>query len=108
MSNPRAAVSVLAGLLGLGALVGAAAAAYSSEQVGLREAAGGIPLGLILSVLAIRFGRQATDLHQRTLGRAGGRVLARLGRLLGSVGLLVSVTAILAVGVYAVLAILLD
>jgi hypothetical protein len=104
----KAALSVLFGLLALGALAGAAAAARYSDRVGLREAAGGIPLGLILSVLAIRLGRQATERHQRSLGGAGGRISARIGRFLGSLALLVSATAILAVGVYAVLAVLLD
>jgi hypothetical protein len=99
---------VLAGLLALAALAGAAAAAKYSDRVGLREAAGGVPAGFLLGILAIRFGRQATERHRRTLGRAGGRVLSQVGRLLGSVALLVSLTAALAFGVYAVLTLLLD
>ena len=108
MRNGKAALSVVVGLLALGALAGAAAAAKYSARVGLREAVAGVPVGFLLSVAAIRFGRQGTERHQRTLGRAGGRALARVGRLLGSLGLLVSLTAALALGVFAALTLLLD
>ena len=108
MRNGRAAASVLVGLLALADLAGAAAAARFSSHVGFREAVAGIPVGLVLSVLAIRLGRQGTERYQRTLGRAGGRTVAAAGRVLGTVALVVSVTAVLAVAVYGVLSVLLD
>jgi hypothetical protein len=106
--NGKAALSVLFGLLALGALGAAVAAARYSTRVGLREAGAGIPLGLLFSVFAIRFGRQGAERHQRTLGRTGGRVPAAVGRALGAVALIVSVTAVLAVVVFAVLTLVLD
>jgi hypothetical protein len=106
--NRRAVLSVTCALLALGVLVGAAAASRYSSLVGLREAAGAIPLGLVLSVFAIRLGRQGTEHARRTLGRSGGRALARLGRALGGLALLISITAVLAVGVFAVLTVVLD
>ena len=108
MRNGRAVLSVLFALAALGVLVGAAAASRFSDLVGLREAGGAIPIGFLLSILAVRFGRQGAERERRTLGRAGGRFLARVGRALGGLALLVSVTAALAVGVFAVLTVVLD
>jgi len=39
-----------------------------------------------------------------TLGRAGGRATARIGRLLGLAGILICATAALALGFYGLLA----
>jgi hypothetical protein len=62
----------------------------------------------VLGYLALVFARRARGEHQRTLGRAGGRVLEMLGRVLGGAALLLAVTAALALGVFAVLALAFD
>ena len=108
MRNGKAWLSVLFGLLALGVMLGTAAAARLSEHVGLWEGVGAVPVGGVLAILAIRFSRAARELHQRTLGRAGGRVLSALGRGLGMLAFLVALTAALALGVFAVLALVLD
>jgi hypothetical protein len=108
MRNGKAVLSVLFGLVALGAMLGTAAAARLSEHVGLWEGVAAVPVGALLGILAIRFGRAGYERHQRTLGRAGGRVFSALGRGLGTLALLVALTAALALGVFAVLAVVLD
>jgi choline-glycine betaine transporter len=103
MRNPKAIWSVVLGVLALAVLFGGGAAAGMLESVHWQEAIAAIPVGAILAVLALRFGRLARWDHQRTLGRAGGRTLAATGRGLGALALLIAVTAGLAFVVFAVL-----
>ena len=94
--------ALLAGLLALAVLFGGAASARMLDEVGF-EAALAVPLGAFLALLTLSLARRARIANQRTLGRAGGHVLAGLARGLGVVALLVAVTAALALGVFAVL-----
>jgi hypothetical protein len=106
--NPRALWAFLFALLAVGALVGGAAAARLSERVGLVEAVAAVPLGVFLALISLSLARRARYEYQRTVGRAGGAALAAVARLLGAIALLIGVTAALALGVFAVLALVLD
>jgi hypothetical protein len=106
--NARAVWAFLFALLALGALFGGAAAARLSERVGFVEAVGAVPLGIFLAFISLSLARRARYEYQRTMGRAGGAGLAAVARILGSIALLIGVTAALALGVFAVLALVLD
>lgn len=108
MANARAVWAFLVALLALGVLVGAAAAAQLSEQVGLAEGAPAVAVGFVLAVVSLSLARRARFEHQRTLGRVGGAGLATAARVLGLVALIVAVTAALALAVFAVLTLVLD
>jgi hypothetical protein len=58
---------------------------------------------VLLGFFAIVLARRARERVQITLGRAGGERAARAGRLLGLLGLLVGVTAAIALGFYGLL-----
>jgi hypothetical protein len=108
VSNSRAVWAFVVALLALDVLLGAAAAARFMSEVGLAEAAPAVPLGLILSLVSLSLARRARFEHQRTLGRVGGTGLAAAARLIGTVALIVAVTASLALAVFAVLTLVLD
>ena len=108
MRNARAVWAFIFALLALGALCGGAAAARLSERVGFVEAVGAVPLGVFLALVSVSLARRARYEYERTLGRAGGRGLAVVARSLGAIALILGVTAALALGVYAVLALILD
>jgi precorrin isomerase len=108
MRNPKAAWALVTALLALGVLVGGAAAARLMSQVGLVEAVPAVPVGLVLALASLSLGRRARFEHQRTLGRAGGAGLAAAARGLGTIALIVALTAALALAVFAVLTLALD
>ena len=108
MSNPKAVWAFVLALLALGVLLGAAAAARLVSEVGLKEGAPAVPLALVLSLISLSLARRARFEHQRTLGRVGGTGLATAARVLGTVALIVAVTASLALAVFAVLTLVLD
>ncbi len=102
MRNGSAAASVLAALLALGALALGAYVAWTNRLTWL-EAAAAVPVSGFFAVLSLALAGRARTVHQRTLGRAGGSALAGLGRGLGLLALVVTLTAALALGVFAVL-----
>ncbi|MEO8289771.1 MAG: hypothetical protein ABI649_02095 [Gaiellaceae bacterium] len=108
MRNPRAVWAFVTAVLALAVLVGGAVAARMSARVGLYEAIPAVPLGLVLAFASISLARRARFEHQRSLGRRGGGGLAAAARLLGGIALLVSATAALALGVFAVLTLVLQ
>jgi hypothetical protein len=108
VQNPKAAWALITALLALGVLAGAVAGARSFEAVGLYETLGAVPAAGLLALISLSLARRARWEHQRTLGRAGGTGVAALARVLGTVALLIALTAALALVVYAVLALALD
>jgi hypothetical protein len=62
-----------------------------------------IPIAVILGVFAVVLSRRAKELDRATLGRAGGGRAARLGRVLGILGLCIAASATIALAVYGVL-----
>jgi hypothetical protein len=101
--NGKAFGAVFVGLLALAVLAFAVAAAVVLDRVELVQAAPALVVCAVLAVLALALGGQARIAHQRSLGRIGGVAVARFGRFLGGLALVLDLTAALAVGVYAVL-----
>jgi hypothetical protein len=106
--NAKAAWGLVTAVLAFGVLAGAVVGARSFEEVGLYEAVGAVPVAGLLALISLSLARRARWEHQRTLGRAGGTGVATLARMLGTVALLIALTAALALVVYAVLALALD
>ena len=101
--NRAAGASLLFGLLGAATIPAAIAVAEWHEDLELAHAGFAVPAGFLLSVLAIWLARRARRGLERSLGRIGGRRLARAGRILGWLGVDIALTAAVALGVYAYL-----
>ena len=101
--NAKAVGAFVAGLLALAVLAAAAALPQFLDSITPLRALIVIPGAVLLALVSIALARRARFDFQRTLGRIGGDGLALTGWVLGIVALLVSLTAALAVGVYAVL-----
>lgn len=102
--NPRATASVVVGALALAAVpAGVVLARYSSRVTLLGAGLVAAPLGVVLGVYALVLARRGRETVVRTLGRSGGEGTARLGRALGLLGLLLSLTAGLALAFYGLL-----
>jgi hypothetical protein len=91
------------GLLGLAALPVAVVVAQESDDLTMVQAGVAVPVAALLSLLALWFARRARRRSDRTIGRVGGRGAARVGKLLGGLGLYLAATAAIALGVYALL-----
>jgi ABC-type Fe3+ transport system permease subunit len=94
---------VLLGLLSLATLPAAVFVARESDDLTLVEAGVAVPVAAVLALLALWLAQRARRRADRTLDRVGGRGAARVGKLLGGLGLYVAATAALALGVYALL-----
>ena len=103
MRNGKAIGAFLCGFLAIGLLVAGAAVPRFVDDVDPLRALVVVPPAVIFALAAIALSRRARFEFQRTLGRVGGNGLAVAARVLSVVALLVSVTAALAVGVFAVL-----
>jgi hypothetical protein len=101
--NAAAPFSVLLGLLSLATLPAAVVVARESDDLTLVQAGLAVPLAALLGLLALWLARRARRRADRTLDRVGGRGAARMGKLLGGLGLYLAATAALALGVYALL-----
>lgn len=108
MGNPKAAWALITAVLALGVLAGAAAAARLMSQVGLIEAVPAVPLALVLALVSVSLARRVRFDQQRALGRVPGAGLAGVARGLGTLALIVALTAALALAVFAVLSLALD
>lgn len=69
----------------------------------LLDAGYAIPVGIVLGMAALLLARAARRGDERALGRLGGARAARLGRILGTVGICLALTALISVGVYQLL-----
>jgi hypothetical protein len=95
---------VLLGLLSLATLPVAVIVARESDDRTLVEAGVvTVPVAALLALFALWLARRGRRRADRTLDRVGGRGAARVGKLLGGLGLYVAATAALALGVYALL-----
>ena len=102
-ANPRATWSVVCGLLSLAAVPAGIALARETRPVTLVNSSGSVVVTVLLGFSAIVLARRARERIEITLGRAGGKGAARIGRALGVLGLLAGVTAALALGFYGLL-----
>jgi hypothetical protein len=101
--NPRAWWSLVCGIAAIAAIPGGTLLARESERVTLVDSSGSVAVAALLGWAAIVLARRAQDRLQISLGRAGGGGAARVGRILGIVGLLVAGTAALALGFWGLL-----
>jgi hypothetical protein len=90
------------GLLSV-ATVPVAIAVTHFAGVDVLQAGWAILLGFALGIAALRLASGARRLTERTIGRVGGVRGARLGRLLGVLGVYIGLTAALAIGIYELL-----
>ena len=100
--NPRAAASLIVGLLGVLA-VPAGILLARETGVTLVQAGGAIAVGALLGLAALIEARRGRERAQMTLGRAGGERAARSGRVLAILSLMIAATAGLALGFYGLL-----
>jgi hypothetical protein len=63
----------------------------------------GIPLGLAFGIAALVAARAARRRNEQSLGRLGGTRAARFGRIVGTLGICLALTALLSLGVYELL-----
>jgi hypothetical protein len=94
---------VLVGLAAVATIPAAVVAAEFYDVATLLESAVSIVPAAVLSIVAISLARRARRTVERTLGRTRGGGLARIGRLLGWVGLYLAITASISVATYYVL-----
>jgi hypothetical protein len=101
--NDAARGSIALALLALALPVAAYVAARQLERVSLVQATEASCGSVVLGGCAVLLARRGLRTVERTLGRAGGEGWARVGRLLGLLGLCLGLTAGIALGVYALL-----
>ena len=101
--NARATWSVVLGLLSALTLPVAIVGTRYSGSYELLHAGFAIPIAAVFGIFALALARRARGLDRATLGRAGGGRSARIGRLLGILGLCMAASASIALAVYAVL-----
>jgi hypothetical protein len=95
-----AVVSLLVGVLAAAAIpVGILITDYRND-LRLIHAGYSVPVAAILGFIAIRLARRARRRLERTVGRAGGAVPARLGRILGWLGLYFALIGAIALAFY--------
>jgi hypothetical protein len=101
--NTRAAWSVVVGLLAASTMPAAIVATRYSGSYELLHAGFAIPIAALLGILAIVLARKARAVDRAKLGKAGGLKAARVGRLLGILGICMASSATIAVAVYELL-----
>ena len=81
-----------------------AAVLVSEQRADLRllHAGFAVPVAFVLGFVGIRLARRARRRLQRTIGRAGGVVTARLGRILSWLGVYLALIGAIALLVYAI------
>ena len=95
-----AVVSLLLGLLAVFTIPVAILVTDQRNDLRLIHAGFAVPVAAILAIVAIRLAKSARTRLERTLGRAGGEVPARLGRLLGWLGLYLALIGAISLAVY--------
>jgi hypothetical protein len=100
--NRAAVFSLILGLLAVAAIPVAIVVTERREDLRLLHAGVAVPVAFVLGIAGIRLARRARKRLERTLGRAGGAVPARLGRVFSWIGVYVALIGAIALGVYAV------
>ena len=103
MRNAPALWSVVLGLLATAAIPAAVLYADWSGRVQLIWAGVAVPVAALLGLGALAAARAGQRRAQMTLLRRSGSATARLGRLLGTLGLLLAGTGTIALVVYLIL-----
>jgi hypothetical protein len=108
VTNTKAAWALATGLVALAVFGAAAGSARYYDEVRLVDAVVAVPLALAFGIASVVLGHRARTEHQRTLGRSGNRSFIALARVVGTLGLLLGLTAALALTVFAVLVLVLE
>ena len=95
--------SVVVGALSVATLPVAVAATRYSDAYELLHAGVAVPVGIALGAVAVALARQARARRDATIGRARGRNAARVGRVLGILGLCLACSGLVALAVYGLL-----
>jgi len=103
MRNGKAIGALVCAFVAVGLLVASVVVPRYVDTVDPLRALLAVPVAAVFALAALSLARRARFDFQRTLGRVGGDGLAVTARVLGVVALLVSLTAALAAGVFAVL-----
>jgi hypothetical protein len=101
--NDAARLSFLLSLLGVAAIPVAVAVTESRSDLRLVHAGFAVPVAFLFSLLGVLSARRGSRNFERTLGRVGGRGLARAGRILGSIGIYMALVGAASIGVWAYL-----
>ena len=88
------------GLIAVLSIPAAVAVTNYRNDLRLIHAGVAVPVAALLGIVAIRLARRARRRHERTLGRAGGVVPARLGRILGWFGFYLALIGAISLAVY--------
>ena len=72
------------------------------DDLRLLHAGFAVPVAFVLGFVGIRLARRARKRLERTIGRAGGAVTARIGRLLSWLGVYLALTGAISLLVYAI------
>lgn len=108
VGNGKAIGALLFGLLSLAFLAAGLAVPRFVPEIEVLEALVVVPGALVTALASIALARRARFDFQRSLGRIGGDGIAVAARLISLFALLSCLTVALAVGVFAILALVLD
>src|SRR5262245_7505322 len=98
--NPAAPLALLFGLLAVAAIpVGILITNYRND-LRLIHAGFAVPVAAVFGIVAIQLARRARRRLDRTIGRARGGASARLGRILGWLGLYLALIGAIALAFY--------
>jgi hypothetical protein len=100
--NREAVFSLILGLLSVLAIPIAIVVTDQHEDLRLLYAGVAVPVAFVLGVVGIRLAKRARMRLERTLGRAGGVVPARLGRVFSWIGVYFALIGAISLGVYAI------
>jgi hypothetical protein len=92
----------LLGVLAVATIPATVVVTENRDDLRLLHAGVAVPVAFLLGVWGILLARRARTRLERTLGRAGGVVPARMGRLLSWLGLYLALIGGISLGVYAV------
>jgi len=98
--NARAGWSAFLGLVSAATMPLAILATRYSSSYELSQAGYAIPFGVVTGAGALLLARSARLRNERALGRLGGDTAIRIGRILGTAGICLALTALISVGVY--------
>jgi cytochrome bd-type quinol oxidase subunit 2 len=99
-SSRRAWVALLLGIAGILVLPAAIEVSRRSKAVGLLDAAYAIPLSFLLALVSLVMARRARHNLRSLRVRRGGTGVAKTAVVIGTLGLLLAITAALSVGFY--------
>jgi hypothetical protein len=90
----------LFGLFGVAAIPVAVLITNYRNDLRLIHAGLAVPFAAVFGFVAVRLARRARRKLERTIGRSGGAVPARLGRILGWLGLYLALIGAISLGFY--------